>query len=536
MPVNSKKIDQLVKVSWEALTYFNFYRFLISFLFVSLYWIGQLPEPLGAYDRRLFGIAAHIYLLVSVSAQLVVRLKAPAYDIQVATIVFLDIIIITMMMYASAGLNSGFGMLLVIAVAGGSLLSTGRIGILYAAVATILVLGHEGYIQLQQIGVIPNYTHAGFLGITFFATSWISHALAKRVEVSEALAEERAIDLENLAILNEHIVQRLQSGVIVLNDEFKLVLVNESAKQLLGLKSDTHIKALNEISAVLNKFMQQWIEGKGRQRTILKLGNPEVEIQTSFTRLKLEKKFGILIFLEDVSTLRQRAQQMKLASLGRLTASIAHEIRNPLGAISHASQLLTEADSIMDENKRLTTIIDEQSKRVNNIIENVMSISRRQQSIPSIVELDEWLRKFRLEFLDRHKLRPDEIKLSIDGLNTKVTIDPEQLYQIMWNLCENGIRYSKGNPLIDIRCGVIPETQRYYIDVIDCGSGMTEDVEEQLFEPFFTTNSRGSGLGLYIARELCEANQATLTLNSNSEKGCCFRIYFSHREKQHGVN
>ncbi|MFT5350303.1 MAG: two-component system sensor histidine kinase PilS (NtrC family), partial [Gammaproteobacteria bacterium] len=190
-------MDRSQNVSWEALTYFNFYRFLVSFLFVSLYWVGQLPEPLGEYDSRIFGIAAHVYLLVSMSAQLFVRLKVPAYVMQVAANVFLDIIIITTMMYASAGLNSGFGMLLVIAVAGGSLLSTKKMGFLYASVTTIAVLGHEGYMQLQHFGVSPNYTHAGFLGITFFATAAISHALAKRVEVSEALAEERAIDLEN---------------------------------------------------------------------------------------------------------------------------------------------------------------------------------------------------------------------------------------------------------------------------------------------------------------------------------------------------
>ena len=536
MPEAKKIVNQPAKISWEALTYFNFYRFLISFLFVSLYWIGQLPEPLGEYDRRLFGIAAHIYLLVSVCAQLIVRLKAPTYVLQVAVNVFLDIIIITVMMYASAGLNSGFGMLLVISVAGGSLLSSGRIGILYASVATILVLVHEAYIQLQQIGVIPNYTHAGFLGITFFATASISHALAKRVEVSEALAEERAIDLENLAILNEHIVQRLQAGVIVLDDNYRIILVNESAKQLLEITDNTQTKMLVDKSQALYQETQKWIKGNGKQSVTLKLGQANIETQASFTRLKLEKRFGMLIFLEDVSTMRQRAQQMKLASLGRLTASIAHEIRNPLGAISHASQLLYEADSIVDEERRLTTIIDEQSKRVNNIIENVMSISRRQQSTPSNIKLAEWLDNFRLEFLERHKLGGEEMILNVEESDSQANMDPDQLYQIMWNLCENGIRYSQKSPLIEIHCRRIPETQRSYIDVVDHGNGMTEEVAEQLFEPFFTTRVKGSGLGLYIARELCEANQATLTLYRNSEDGCCFRVYFSHHEKQHNVN
>ena len=523
------------KVSWEALTYFNFYRFLISFLFVSLFWIGQLPEPLGEYDSQLFGIAAHIYLMVSVSAQLLVRLKAPAYVLQVSTNVFLDIIIITIMMYASAGLNSGFGMLLVITVAGGSLLSSGKMSILYASVTTIMALGHEAYMHLLQIGVTPNYTHAGFLGITFFATAIISNALARRVEVSEALAEERADDLEKLAILNEHIVQRLQSGIVVLDENFRVVLVNEAARQLLGISTASSVSDLSEISGDLDDAVRHWLEHTGRQSTIVKLGNEKVDIQASFTRIKLEKKFEILIFLEDMSMIRQRAQQLKLASLGRLTASIAHEVRNPLGAISHAGQLLSESDSISSENRRLTSIIGDQSRRVNNIIENVMSISRREKAAPAVVKLDEWLEKFVQELRSQHKLGEGDVQVVHNASNIYINMDPSQLHQVLWNLAENGIRYSQHSPLLRIECNIVEASQRPYIDVIDCGPGVDKNVEEQLFEPFFTTSSGGSGLGLYIARELCEANQATLNLHSNSAQGCRFRIYFSHHEKQHTI-
>jgi two-component system, NtrC family, sensor histidine kinase PilS len=533
LAVPVKNIDLFSKVSWEALTYFNFYRFLIAFLFVSLYWIGQLPEPLGQYDRHLFGVTAHIYLLVSVGAQLVVRIKFPAYFIQVTANIFADIILVTVMMYASAGLSSGFGMLLVIAVAGGSLLSSGRIGILYASVATILVLGHEVYMQLQQYGVTPNYTHAGFLGITFFVTSIISRRLAGKVEESEALAEQRGQDLKNLAQLNDNIVQRLQSGVIVLDEKLNIKLLNESAKRLMNVSKQKYEEKVTEFIPGLAAHLENWMKNSYSQPVTINMGKENVEVLMSISRLGAGDNFNILIFLEEMSPLRQRAQQMKLASLGRLTASIAHEIRNPLGAISHAGQLLSESEILGEEDKRLTKIIDEHSKRVNNIIENVMRISRREPSIPAEIELVSWLVEFIDEFCSSHDLDNEAIKLNIHAKKIWARMDPGQLNQILWNLCENGMRYSKSEPLLVLDCVVRDDSGRPYIDITDHGSGISADIEENLFEPFFTTSSKGAGLGLYIARELCEANQATLNLHANSKDGCSFRINFSHPEKQH---
>ncbi len=520
-------------VSWEALTYLNFYRFLISFLFASLYWIGQLPEPLGEYDRNLFGIAAHIYLLVSVCAQLLVRLKKPAYVLQVATNVFIDIFVVTTMMYASAGLGSGFGMLLVISVAGGSLLSPGQTGILYASVATILVLGHEGYMQLRQFGVMHNYTHAGFLGITFFVTAVICRRLASKVEESEALAAQRGRDLQNLAQLNENIVQRLQSGVIVLDDALNLKLLNESAKRLMDVSKDIYGKKITEYFPELAEHLENWLDKSYSQAVTINMGEGSVEVSMSFSRLGSGKNFNILVFLEEISPLRQRAQQMKLASLGTLTASIAHEIRNPLGAISHAGQLLSESESLGKEDSRLTNIIEDHSKRVNNIIENVMRISRREASVPTEVELVSWLRGFVEEFQSSHELSNEAIKLSVPKKGITARMDPGQLNQVLWNLCENGMRYSKNNPLLELKCAIREDSRRPYIDISDNGTGISSAIEEQLFDPFCTTSSKGAGLGLYISKDLCEANQATLKLQLNTSKGCTFRVNFSHPEKQH---
>jgi two-component system sensor histidine kinase PilS (NtrC family) len=444
----------------------------------------------------------------------------------------MDIIMLLALMYASAGLRSGFGMLLVIAVAGGSMLSTKRVAILFAALATIAVLGEELYAQITQAYPVTNYTHAGFLGITFFVTSFLAQALVKRAELSEALAEQRAYDLQTLAHLNEHIVQRMQSGIVVLDKKYRIHLLNLSAMTLLGLEGDAEGKSISEVAPDLFQSMIQWQQGEGERTIIIRPEEAETDIQISFVRLSLEGKFEILIFLDDISLMQQRAQEIKLASLGRLTASIAHEIRNPLGAISHAGQLLSESDILEHEDKRLTGIITEHSRRVNKIIENVMSISSRDSAIPVSINVKEWLEKFVEEFTARYKLSDGAINLAIQTDKYMVIFDPGQLHQIMWNLCENAVRYSKGDTLLEFHYGVRAETMRTYVDVIDYGCGIPDKAIGQLFEPFFTTEIKGSGLGLYIARELCEANRASLSLHSNSPEGCTFRINFAHPDTQ----
>jgi two-component system sensor histidine kinase PilS (NtrC family) len=518
--------------SWQALKYFNIYRSIISGLFISLYWIGKLPTPLGSFDDRLFSVTAHIYLICSITIFYFIHLQRPRYLLQVTANVFLDIIMLSVLMYASAGISSGFGMLLVIVIAGGSILSTKRVAILFAALATIAVLGEELYAQITHAYPVTNYTHAGFLGITFFITSFLAQALVKRAEEGEALAEQRAYDLQTLAHLNEHIVQRMQSGIIVLDKKYRIHLLNRSAMTLLGLKESAEGKSISDLSPELALSMIQWQQGEGERTVIIRPEGAENILQISFIRLSLERKFEILIFLDDISLMQQRAQEIKLASLGRLTASIAHEIRNPLGAISHAGQLLSESDILVSEDKRLTGIITEHSRRVNKIIENVLSISSRDPAIPVSIDLEEWLEKFIEEFATRYQLSDGSVNLVMQTDNPRALFDPAQLHQIVWNLCENAIRYSKRNPLLEFYCGVRTETGRTYVDIIDHGCGIPDEMVGQLFEPFFTTEIKGSGLGLYIARELCEANRALLNLHSNSPEGCTFRINFAHPDTQ----
>lgn len=517
---------------WQALRYFNYYRILLAGLFLVLVYIGQLPDPLGSLDAQLFSFLTHVYFFISLIFAWFITNQYPRFNLQIAFHALIDIVTLSLLMYSSNGLGSGFGMLIIIAVAGGSILREGKIAILFAAIASFCVLGHEIYIQFIQYSDSVNYTHAGILGATFFVTAIIGNLLSARVRETEALAEKQAIEITELAKLNEHIVQRMQSGIIVLDSEMNILLMNESSKQLLGQQVEDRHKVFTFVNEYLANHIFKWLNENGSQNLIIKRSEYHVELQISFIKIELASNYQVLVFLEDIARLRQQAQHLKLASLGRLTASIAHEVRNPLGAINHAGQLLQESETISNEDKRLTEIINNHSLRVNNIIENVLSISRREQSIPEKVDAKIWINNFIDEFTQRYDLPEDSLELKMDKNEIFFRMDPSQLHQVLWNLCENAMRYSKGLPIISLICDINVESQRPYLDVIDYGSGISSDIKEQLFEPFFTTEVDGSGLGLYLARELCEANQATLSLHTSSEKGSVFRLNFMHMKKQ----
>ena len=518
--------------SWTALQYFNIYRILLVCIFVILIHSGQLPQPLGILDAPLFSWVSHLYLIISISFAVFIANRFPRLNLQIAIHALIDIVMLSLMMYASNGLSSGFGMLLVIAVAGGSILRAGKISILFAAIATLAVLGHELYIQLFVFFRNVNYIHAGILGATFFIVAIIGNFLSARVKASEALAEQRAKQLGDLAKLNEYIVQRMQSGILVLDDQLKVLLLNESAKRSL-LISAIDVNEINQIILdIFGPYINEWLENLVDSSFIIKPEEQYPELAASFIKLTYGESYQVLIFLEDTADLRQRAQQLKLASLGRLAASIAHEVRNPLGAINHAGQLLKESSRLNEEDKRLTEIINDHSLRVNSIIENVLSISRRDHPATEQFELNAWLSNFLREFSSRYELTDRIIEHNNAKKNIQIKFDPSQFHQVLWNLCENAYRYSKGEKVFTLNADIDPDSERPYLDVIDYGSGMSESIQEQLFEPFFTTEAKGSGLGLYLAKELCETNQARLQLMSSTDSGTTFRINFTHIDKK----
>ena len=451
------------------------------------------------------------------------------------TVILIDIAAITLLLHASDGITSGLGILLIVNLAAGNILIPGQMGLLLPAVASISVIGNEAYLSLSDGSEQRLYFQAGLHGAIYFAVSWSMQYLARRIRSSTELADQRAEELDDLQQLNELIIQRMLTGIMVLDGKDQIKMMNRSARNLI------HADSLDELrsGAIDPKPISELSERLGFWRTqpdqrpeLFKVDGSGPEIQVNFAALGNRDTDETLVFLEDHSQIAQRAQHLKLASLGNLTASIAHEIRNPLGAISHAAQLLYESPDLSEADQKLVNIAQSHSVRANDIIENILQLSRGKPSKPEQIELIPWLESF----IDSYKESHSNVEITI--LNKEhqrmVRFDRGQLMQVLTNLFDNGIRHSKQHTnlaTIEVIIGENIDLDRPYLLVQDQGAGISPKQRENLFEPFYTTERSGTGLGLYISRELAQANQAQLDLVESDSSGACFKLTFSHPQR-----
>jgi two-component system sensor histidine kinase PilS (NtrC family) len=525
--------------NWKLLKYFNFYRLAIAFAASAIaIFIGKYT-PFGEVYPGLFLSSSVVYAIISLTAVFAIHWRKPDYESQATLLSFSDITLLTIIMHSSGGLASGLGLMLVVAIAGTSLMLGKRLTIFYASLATIAVLLEHSWSWLIGVSVgesemMQGFPQVGLFGIGLYATAFFGYLLATRLRATEELAQRRGVDVANLTQLNELVIQRMQSGVVICDPQGGIRLINQSALKYLGIHDEAEKKStLNEISPDLAIQLFQWLGNSSVNRGRKVFTSPVgYTLLPRFVSLG-DKNAVKLIFLEDMAILKQQAQQLKMAALARLTASIAHEIRNPLGALTNAAQLLGETmESDNEEEQRLVKIIDEQSKRMNVIVQNVTQLSRRDRINPVQLELDSWLEDFLRQYSETVSV-PREAFVAQDINDIKVCVDPDQLYQVISNLCQNALRHSPpftGTPLIKFQGGRDGE-DRPLVDVIDWGAGVNPDIADNIFDPFFTTTPKGTGLGLYIARELCEGNGASLNYHpGEGGVGSRFRVTFVRAE------
>ncbi|HSC74973.1 MAG TPA: ATP-binding protein [Pseudomonadales bacterium] len=521
--------------NYRLLRIYAWYRALLASLLLGMFFVGAVSNVLGRLHPELYGYTVELYTLtsfVTLGWLLFVR-RAPT-TLHIFVVCLIDILLLTMIMYCSGGIATGLGSLIFITVAASSIFLRGQIATLLAALACIAILMESlvsGY--FSQIDINP--LAVALLGLLLFVTSILFQYLTRRILASQQAAAEQAAQAATLQKLNEMIVQRMYTGIVVLDGVSNILLYNEAAARLLYLpvKIDARDHLYFGSNPVLQNVLQQWIDYPQQRPQPLQLEQGSPEIQLNFARMENSGNDLVLVFVEDTRHMSQRAQQLKLASLGHLTASIAHEVRNPLGAISHAAQLLGESEGLPDADRRLAAIIQNHSLRVNRIIENVLQLSRRQAANPEKRDLCEWLMRFTQQHSQTYG-KPIKIDLLLPDCPMQVYFDFSQLEQVVGNLCSNGLRYSEkatGQASITLQAYMHGSLAIPCLDIIDYGEGISNEEKKQIFEPFFTTDIKGTGLGLYIARELCLANQASLDYKRTSEGFSCFQISFPHSNK-----
>lgn len=513
------------EASWRALRLFSGYRlFLASILFFVVY-LQLPPDFLGNKYPALYQIISLSYLLLAVVLLVFSSRQWGVFSTQCSIQLLIDVLALALIIHTSGGLQTGLGALLVVIVVAGGALIPGRMAAFIAAIATLSVLLEASYGHFSGQSV-SHFGQAGMLGAIFFITALLAQLVSRTMLHSQTLAEQRAAELSKLATLNQHIISRMQVAVLAVDDVGRVSLLNQSAQRLLGLDKLPAGFSLKNYVPELAMQLQNWQQHNHDAFKPFQARADLPELQARATRLDSGE---ILLFIENTTELAQQAQQLKLASLGRLTASIAHEIRNPLAAISHAGELLAEQRTEDRAIGKLTGIIERHSNRMNAIIETILQMSRRKTVEPQVVVLAGWLETFIEEFIETKQLTADKIGLTVTAPLARIWTDAQQLHQVLWNLLENALQHADMSATKPLQIKVAVQADEVIIDVADNGPGVSDEALKHLFEPFYSARPGGTGLGLYLARELCQANGARLSYLAEPH---CFRMSYPLQRRE----
>jgi two-component system sensor histidine kinase PilS (NtrC family) len=511
---------------WRSLYFFGLYRLILGGLLLLFAILFSQALSLDTKDQVWVYRICLVYIVLTLVSLVGIKTRRPRFPLQLAFQVGTDIAVFATLSYFSGGIQSNLDLLMLVSIAGAGLISRGRITLFYAALASIAILLEHSYAVLTQDASTAQFLQAGILSTAFFAVSWLSHTLSKYAVASEKLAFTRGVDLSNMAEANRLMIQDMPDGVLVVDERGTLRQCNPSAERLLGLALlPDSINVLASFSPLLDAMFAAWRQNKALGLEVIRLPMTNRLVQVRFLPVQRQGFWGAVIVLEDMQRAQDHAQQVKLAALGRLTANIAHEVRNPLSSISYAAELLREGQTDPAQ-RRLTQIILDNAARLNRIVQDVMQLNRRDRANVEPIDLTGYLSVFSEELCRANRLPASTIEISAPS-ECIVSFDRGHLDQVLWNLGQNALRYSQNKTgSIELRLVRSEVDGSIKLDVLDDGPGVSAAAGLKLFEPFFTTESSGTGLGLYIGRELCEANGAFLEHVPRTGGGACFRIIF----------
>ena len=539
------RVPASINTVWRSLTTFCVYRVIIALILMLSYWGFQRFQLLASTSVDVATWALGAYFLAATAMLAMARIRSPGPVAHLNAQVVVDVLAMTALMNASGGVKSGIGLLLLVTLAASGLVAKGRTALFHAAIAAIAILLQQSWQFLRIDAQVTDFVQAGLLAGSYFVIAALGYTLAKYARGAEQIAAERGVDLANLAQINELVIRDMQDGFVVVDEKGTIRQHNLQSEQLIAGLRGANGRSFAQAAPKLAVLLEEWRRDRTRVFSMLRDAKTQKDYQLRFLAIgsAAGKDDGMpsptVVFIEDAGRIRAQAQQMKLVALGRLTASIAHEIRNPLSSINHAAELMqedAEQSGRRPEDLRLLAIIRDNAHRLDRMVQEVLYLNRRDRAHPEPIDVRVYLEQFVRDFCANEKLDPIAFDVQI-AATRKSLFDRSHLDQVLWNLARNARYHASGNPgsvRFVYATGIDGETPQ--LDVIDDGPGVSEEVQAHLFEPFFTTDTRGTGLGLYIAKELADVNGARLEYvverepgqkakkNEAKDRGACFRI------------
>lgn len=519
---------------WRTLQTFCITRIVIALVLLAYVGLDAVKDP-GSRELFVDWKVGALYLLLAVGFALLSIYRRKRFTLQLLAQLTTDIVTVSLLYIAAGGLKSGLAILYLFPLAGCAILMPLVPALFFVSVVTLILLGESSY-QVLHFTYDASLSRTGLYGAAFFAAIYLVNRLAAKLIKQEDLAALRGRELQLQEAINRLVIADMGDGILVVGRDTRVFAGNPAVECMLGLpvaygQPDFRLTDLPSLAPIADAyFMWNAQSGKpgedsdasstfvmvkpGKDIAAFNVRSARRELvahlKLRFARVETEELTDerAVIFLQDVSEIENKAQQLKLASMGRLTASIAHEVRNPLSAISHAASLLKE--EIADPTQvRLLNIVGDNVVRLNRMIEDILKLSRKAQSHAGPLQLAPFLGELLGEFFETHQVAPGMIALGEMG-HYQARFDPLHLREVLVNLLSNALRYASGRAgSIRIRAFSL-NAKRLELHVQDDGPTITPEVRAHLFEPFYTTSSKGTGLGLYVARELCLNNGAML--------------------------
>ncbi|MGB0222664.1 MAG: sensor histidine kinase [Luminiphilus sp.] len=525
MPQDTNRHDKDTIDRSRVFAVYNVYRLVIGSVLFALFLSTAADQTAGEnyLNQQLMG-AGLLVLSSIILAFIAIRTPLDS-EPGIFSVLLLDVVATTLIAHPNAVLGGGFSALYLVTVAAASMLLRDRqLATLVAALATLSILVDTVFHLATDTSDQGGLLAAGLRGILIFVVSWIGQIVTANMTVAERRAQEATSEAERLQELNDEIVEHIQTGILAVSRDDQVRAVNDAARDLLNL-GHRGAQAVGSIDPNLALALEEWRAGGGQRPKPFQPKGVTRTVLPRFTSIDETRAGEALLFIDDYTPMTQFAQSLKLNSLGRLTGSIAHEIRNPLAAVSNAVQLLAENPNMNESDRALTAIMLNNTQRINDTVNHVLELSRRVPPDFKALNLDTWVPDYLEEFKEG---RADQPTIYLQQETpVSITADEKQLKRVLDNLLDNALRHSElktGQLEAHLAVSASPSSNLCHLDIIDFGDGVPESSQSRLFEPFFTTSASGTGLGLYLCKELCESNGADLRYRRTDSGESAFRV------------